>query len=74
MKTTTDFKCWNYEVVYFVPTTPKGGGEITWEVRNEHCEIYLPADTMDPERYLQQSSEENSAGIVEYSFFREQEV
>jgi hypothetical protein len=71
MKTTTDFKYWNYEVSYLVPTTPKGGGEITWEYRNEHCEIYLPADTMDPERYLQQSSEANSDGIVEYSFFSE---
>ena len=74
MENKTKFKCWDFEVSYFVPTTPEGGGEITWEYRNEHCEINLPVDILDLESYLQQSSEENSAGIVEYSFFREREV
>jgi len=36
MKKQNDYKHWNYQLIRYIPVTPKGGGEIEWKERYEY--------------------------------------
>jgi len=73
METQTTYKLWYYEFVHYVPSTPKGGGEIKWHKISEYREIYLPADVTDPVEYLQNSGRDSSTDLLEYDSFSVEE-
>ncbi len=69
MTTQSTYKLWTYDLVYHVPVTPRGGGELTWQKRTELREIYLPSDVEDPVRHLSDSGSADCADILDYQFF-----
>jgi len=74
MENKTNFKCWNFEVHHYVPTTPIPGGDIEWVECGEYHEVFLPADITDPEKYLQDLKYENDMEFVGYGDFSEIKV
>jgi hypothetical protein len=73
MENQTSYKLWNYEFVHYVPSTPRGGGEIKWHKVSEYREIHLPADVTDPTEYLQHSGCDNCTDLLEYYSFSVEE-
>ena len=73
MENQITYKLWSYEFAHYVPSTPKGGGEIKWKKVTEYREIYLPSDVTNPEKYLQHCGSDNDADLLEYSFFSVEE-
>ena len=71
MSTQNNYKHWEYRIIRYVPTTPKGGGEINWEERCECRDIYLPAYVEDPAEYLEESSKNEFREYMEYRNFKE---
>lgn len=69
MNSNTYYKHWFYTQVRYVPTTPPGGGDIHWEERLEHRDIYLPADVEDPAEYLEESAKNEFREYLEYRYF-----
>jgi len=71
MSTQNDYKHWEYFMIRYVPTTPKGGGEIKWEERCDYRDIYLPSHIEDPAAYLEESSKNEFREYMEYRHFSE---
>lgn len=73
MENQSTYKLWSYEFIHYVPSTPEGGGDISWNKVSEYREIYLPSDVTNPTKYLQDSGMDNDADLLEYSYFSEEE-
>ncbi len=69
MKSQTTYKSWYYQFVYYVPVTPEGGGDITWNKCSEYREIYLPSEVENPGRYLAELGADKDVDIPEYNCF-----
>lgn len=71
MNTHKEYKHWEYYIIRYVPTTPKGGGEIEWQRRCDYRDIYLPSDIDDPATYLEEESRNEFCDCMEYCHFSE---
>ena len=69
MNQQNDYNHWEYQLIRYIPVTPKGGGEIEWKECHDYREIHLPSDVEDPAAYLEESARNEFREYMEYRNF-----